>query len=125
MKHHRRISHFSGIAFSVKCGYIVGKVSTEYTAEYTAMHEILLSHGYELVDDAWEARGHRTYVHDGKADNQHMAQLEKKIRPAGWVRAQDQMRMFRHKTTSDIIELEPGGSKIQGHFLHHMKWESM
>ena len=62
---------------------------------------------------------------NGKADREHLVKLEKGIRAAGWVRAPDQMRMFRHKTTADIIELEPGGTKIGGHFLHHMKWESM
>jgi hypothetical protein len=89
------------------------------------MHEILLSHGYELVDDGWDERGHRTYVHNGKPNREHLVKLEKAMRPAGWVRAPDQMWMFRHKTTADIIEIEPGGSKIDGHFLHHMKWESM
>ena len=50
------------------------------------MHEILLSHGYELVDDGWDERGHRTYVHNGKPNREHLVKLEKAMRPAGWAR---------------------------------------
>ena len=74
------------------------------------MHEILLSHGYELVDDAWDAHGHRTYAHNGKADREHLVKLRRGY-VRGWVRAPDQMRMFRHRTTADIIELSPAEQK--------------
>jgi hypothetical protein len=88
------------------------------------MHEILLSHGYKLVDDAWTTYGRKTYVHDDNADRKYLVNLEKTIRAMGWVRSRDQLRMFRHQTTADIIEIEPGGPKIGGHLLHHQKWES-
>ena len=58
------------------------------------------------------------------ADRKYLVNLEKTIRAMGWIRSRDQLRMFRHQTTADIIEIEPGGPKIGGHLLHHQKWES-
>jgi hypothetical protein len=88
------------------------------------MHEILLSHGYKPVDDAWAVHGRRTYVHDDNADREFLANLERTIRVAGWVCSRDRLRTFRHLTTAEIIEIEPGGSDTSGHFLHYMKQES-
>lgn len=85
------------------------------------MHEIFVSHGYKLIDDAWCAHGRLTYIHDDDADRQYLASLRGTIRVAGWVSSQDQLRTFRHLTTNAIIEIEPGGSETNGHFLHLMK----
>ena len=38
-------------------------------------HEVLTVQGYRLVDDAWEARGRRTYLHEEDATCGHMMGL--------------------------------------------------
>lgn len=85
------------------------------------MHEILVSEGYKLIDDAWGKHGRLTYLHNDDADRQFLADLTRTIRVAGWVRSQNELRTFRHPTTDEIIEIEPGGSETSGHFLHLMK----
>jgi hypothetical protein len=87
------------------------------------MHEIFVSQGYKLIDDAWCAHGRLTYIHDDDADRQHLASLARTIRTAGWVSSKDQLRTFRQPTTNELIEIEPGGSETSGHFLHLMKPE--
>ena len=86
-----------------------------------AMHETFVSLGYKLIDDAWRAHGRLTYIHDDDADRQYLGSLGRTIRVAGWVSSPDQLRTFRHPTTNEIIEIEPGGSETNGHFLHLMK----
>lgn len=85
------------------------------------MHDIFVSQGYRLIDDAWHVHGRLTYIHDDDADRQHLLTLTRAVRAAGWEPAQDQLRAFRKPVANEIIEIEPGGSDTSGHFLHHMK----
>jgi hypothetical protein len=50
-----------------------------------------------------------------------MAALTKVLLRAGWEIDQSQLRAFRHQQTGEMIEIEPGGSDVSGHFLHFMK----
>jgi len=84
-------------------------------------HEVLTAQGYRLVDDAWEACGRRTYLHDEDATRGHIVGLAKTLRRVGWEADKNQLRSFRHRGADEIIEVEPGGSETTGHFLHHMK----
>jgi hypothetical protein len=31
-----------------------------------SIHDILIEHGYKLIDDGWHKEGRRTYLHDRK-----------------------------------------------------------
>jgi hypothetical protein len=88
------------------------------------MHEVLVSNGYKLIDDAWGAHGRLTYVHDDDADRQHLAALTRAVALRGWVRSHDELRTYLHPATNEIIEVEPGGAETSGHFLHLMKADS-
>jgi hypothetical protein len=85
------------------------------------LHELLIAEGYKLIDDAWEARGRRTYMHDDNATREFIAGPDKRLRSLGWERDPDKVRAFCHPTTREFIEIEPGGADTTGHFLHHMK----
>jgi hypothetical protein len=85
-----------------------------------AMHDLLISEGYRVVDDAWDDYGRRTYLHDDDAGRGYMAGLAKVLASVGWDRDRGKLREFRHPTTGEIIEVEPGGSETNGHFLHYM-----
>jgi hypothetical protein len=76
-----------------------------------ALDALLISQGYKLVDDAWEGYGRRTYVHDDDATRGYTASLAKVLAASGWGRDRSKMREFRHATTGEIIELEPGGQR--------------
>jgi hypothetical protein len=80
-----------------------------------SFHEVLVSHGYKIVEDAWEKDGRRTYVHDEDATRAHLASLARMLRTVGWDRDPDKVRGFRHATSRQVIELEPGGSETTGH----------
>jgi hypothetical protein len=84
-------------------------------------HEVLTAQGYRLVDDAWEARGRRTYLHAEDATRGHIMGLAGTLRRVGWEMDTNKLRSFRHRGSDEIIEVEPGGSDTTGHFLHHMK----
>jgi hypothetical protein len=84
-------------------------------------HEVLTAQGYRLVDDAWEARGRRTYLHGEDATRGHIMGLARTLRRVGWETDTNKLRTFRHRAADDIIEVEPAGSDTTGHFLHHMK----
>ena len=84
-------------------------------------HDLILTEGYKLVEDAWEKSGRRTYIHDDDASSIQIKRLIEILRSAGWEMDSDKLRSFRHIVNGDIIELEPGGSDTTGHFLHHMK----
>jgi hypothetical protein len=84
-------------------------------------NEVLTALGYRLVDDAWEARGRRTYLHEEDATRGHITGLAGTLGHVGWEMDKSKLRSFRHCGADEIIELEPGGSETTGHFLHHMK----
>ena len=82
-------------------------------------HNLLISEGYKLSEDAWDEHGRRTYLHDDIAT--HFMMLAMTLRRAGWETVTQRLRLFNHRHTGEIIEIEPGGSETRGHFLHHMK----
>lgn len=79
--------------------------------------------GYVPEDDAWDTDGRRTYSHEDDATRAYMTTLTGILGRQGWDRDKGHLRMFRHAATGDVIELEPGGPGVTGHFLHHMKAE--
>ena len=84
-------------------------------------HSLLVSQGYKFIDDAWSEHGRRTYLHVEDATRLYVADLARTLRSKGWEIDRTKLRSFRHSTTDEIIELEPGGSETTGHFLHHME----
>jgi hypothetical protein len=87
-----------------------------------ALHDLLVSHGYWLIEDAWKKRiPRRTYIHDDNATRDYIQKLAKVLASAGWEVHPNVLRAFRHKVRKELLELEPGGSGTTGHFLHHLK----
>jgi hypothetical protein len=84
-------------------------------------HEVLTAQGYRLVDDAWETRGRRTYLHEEDATRGHLMGLAGTLRRVGWEKDKNKLRAFCHRGADEIIEVESAGSDATGHFLHHMK----
>ena len=84
----------------------------------SSLHELLVAEGYKLIDDSWESHGRRTYIHDDDATREFIAGLEKRLRRLGWERHQTILRAFRHPSTGELIEVEPGGAETTGNFLH-------
>jgi hypothetical protein len=84
-------------------------------------HELLLAEGYKLVEDAWKEFGRRTYLHDDDANRDYIKGLARSLQSAGWQIYPRKVRAFHHPGSHHEIELEPGGSEVTGHFLHHMK----
>jgi hypothetical protein len=82
---------------------------------------LLESYGYKLVEDAWKEHGRRTYVHDDDATREHILGLAQLLDREGWVRHPGKLRVFLQPKTGREIEVEPGGSEVDGHFLHHMR----
>jgi len=85
------------------------------------MQELLFSHDYKLVEDAWEAHGRLTYLHEDDATREFIASLARVVGPKGFEPDRSKLRSFLHRASGEIIEIEPGGSETTGHFLHHMK----
>ena len=86
------------------------------------LHDLLVSHGYWLTEDAWKKRiRRRTYIHDEDASREYIMKLAKILASEGWEIHPNVLRAFRHKLRKEMLELEPGGSGTSGHFLHHMK----
>ena len=83
-----------------------------------ALHGVLTSEGYKLVEDAWSTQRRLTYIHDDDADRQHIVNLTGVMQASGWARSQHQLRTFSHQSTDEMVELEPGGADTRGHFLH-------
>jgi hypothetical protein len=81
-------------------------------------HDLLIRHGYKLIDDAWNESGRLTYHHNDDATREFMTGLEKVLRSAGWEAHPNMLRAFHHPESNEIIEIEPGGSETNGHFLH-------
>jgi hypothetical protein len=84
-------------------------------------HELLVSAGYKFIDDAWENSGRRTYLHDEDATREYVNSFARLVEKAGWRKNIRKLRSFRHLRARDEIELEPRGSEVTGHFLHHLR----
>jgi hypothetical protein len=84
---------------------------------------LLIGAGYKLVEDAWNEHGRRTYIHDDDATRSFQKSLITTLSATGWVLEMGKLRSFRHPESGHVIELEPGGSEVNGHFLHHMNKE--
>jgi hypothetical protein len=84
------------------------------------VHDLLLLHGYRLVDDACNQDGRRTYVHDSDATRTRFIRLGGVLRPLGWTIDETKLRSFLNSETGEVIEIEPGGAETTGHFVHYM-----
>lgn len=84
------------------------------------MHDLLLAQGYRLIEDAWSTDGRVTYIHDDDADRGHLADLTKVLGSVGWIKDRGKLRSFTTDVTRERVEIEPGGSDVSGHFLHHL-----
>jgi hypothetical protein len=87
----------------------------------SSIHDLLMSEGYRLAEDAWDADGRITFVHDDSADRSFVRDLARVLRANGWRPDNTRLRVFRNETTGELLEIEPGGSDTTGHFLHHLK----
>lgn len=83
-----------------------------------SLHAVLIDHGYRLAEDAWDTNGRVTYIHADDADRAHLAELVKLLGALGWIKAKEKLRSFTNG--GEEIEIEPGGSDVSGHFLHHL-----
>jgi hypothetical protein len=86
-----------------------------------SLHDLIVSQGYRLVDDAWESNGRRTYLHDEDADRAFLKKLERALQISEWKADRNRLRTFGHRPSGEVIEIEPGGADTSGHYLHHMK----
>jgi hypothetical protein len=89
------------------------------------LQDKLIGEGYRLVEDAWDAEGRLTYIHDDQADRDQLASLIRVLGGVGWEKHNGKLRSFINRQTNEEIEVEPGGSDVSGHFLHHMKLTSV
>jgi len=87
------------------------------------LSEVLEVFGYVPEDDAWDTDGRRTYLNEDPATRAHLRLLGAALSRCGWDLDKTRLRTFRHFATADMIEIEPGGSEVDGHLLHHMKAE--
>jgi hypothetical protein len=86
-----------------------------------SLHDLIVSQGYRLAEDAWETNGRRTYLHDEDADRGFLEELRSALQVFEWKADRNRLRTFGHSGSGEVIEIEPGGSDTSGHFLHHMK----
>jgi hypothetical protein len=84
-------------------------------------HNLLVSQGYRLTEDAWNEHGRRTYIHDDDVARSHITSLSIALRAAGWKNDSEKLWSFVHRDPDEIFEIEPSGAETSGHFLHHMK----
>jgi hypothetical protein len=84
------------------------------------MQLLLEAEGYKLVEDAWDEHGRLTFVHDDDADRQQLNRIAHTLQVAGWEKSKTALRTFKHPASGEIVEVEPGGSDTNGHFLHYM-----
>jgi len=87
----------------------------------SSVHDLLVSKGYRLTEDAWQTDGRRTYLHDDNADRSFFREISRILRGVGWLPDNTVLRTFRNSGTGELIEIEPGGADTSGHFLHHLK----
>jgi hypothetical protein len=86
-----------------------------------SVHNLIVSEGYQLVEDAWETNGRRTYLHEEGADRAFLKKLERTLRSSECKADRNKLRAFGHPGSGEVIEIEPSGSDTSGHYLHHMK----
>jgi hypothetical protein len=79
--------------------------------------------GYRPEDDSWDTDGRRTYIHDDDATRAWITSMGKVLGRQGWERDTTQLRMWRRE--DQMIEIEPAGGDCTGHYLHHMKAETV
>ncbi len=89
--------------------------------QYAQVEQGLTELGYRLVEDSWEKDGRRTYIHDDDVTQQHLNYLFNRLRGTGWTRHRTLLRAFQNDKARTILEIEPGGSGVTGHFLHLLK----
>jgi hypothetical protein len=88
----------------------------------TSTLELLVKHGYKLIDDAWSFNRRLTYQHNDEANKPFISSLAKSLRSAGWEAHPSRLRAFSHPMVANyVIEIEPGGAETSGHFLHYVK----
>lgn len=80
--------------------------------------------GYRPEDDSWDADGRRTYSHDEDATRAYLTTLRGILGRQGWQVFPSALRTFVN-SSGEIIEIEPGGADTNGHYLHHMKAETV
>jgi len=86
------------------------------------VHDLLVSHGYWMTEDAWKKRsGRRTYIHDDNPSREYIMKLAKVLTSTGWELHPNLLRALRHESRRELLKLESGGPGTNGHFLHHMK----
>jgi hypothetical protein len=85
------------------------------------VHDVLVGHGYKLIDDAWITKGRRTYIQDENLSASQLKNIQKVLGNAGWRKDLDAMWILRHPSTGEMLEFEPGGDGATGNFVHHMK----
>jgi len=81
--------------------------------------------GYKPEDDSWDVDGRRTYLNDENADKTFMRVLAGALSRMGWNKHPTILRAFQHWHSHEIIEIEVGGPDTSGHYLHHMKPETV
>src|SRR6266436_5929422 len=69
----------------------------------TSIHEVLIQHGYKLIDDAWSEPARRTYDHNDEANREFIASLAKVLAIAGWETHPNILRAFRRPINSGIF----------------------
>ncbi len=85
------------------------------------IEELIADLGYVPEDDSWDTDGRLTYVHEDDATPVFHRRLRQILAPCGWQQSQRELRVFHHSDGDMMIELEPGGSEVTGHFLHLMR----
>jgi hypothetical protein len=91
-------------------------VELDAGAIVSSTHDLLVSEGYWITEDAWSELGRRIYIHDDDATRSYFVGLTRRLRSAGWEVDRNNIRSLRHRITNEIIELEPGGAGTTGHF---------
>lgn len=97
--------------------------ATSEPASSAAVRKVVHNIGYRLVEDAWRENGRRTYQHGDNANAAYMRSLAEVLEALHWHCAGGAGRRllsFTHITTGEMIEIEPGGAGLSGHYLHHM-----
>lgn len=87
----------------------------------TPLETTLLILGYRPEDDSWDVDGRRTYLHEDDATRAYLTTLRGILARQGWHQDEHALRTYRHESSEEVIEIEPGGSDCTGHYLHHMK----
>jgi hypothetical protein len=84
-------------------------------------HNLLVSQGYRLRDDARNEHGRRTYIHNDDVARSHITSLSMVLKSASWRNDSEKLFSFVHHDPDESIEIEPSGPDTSGHFLHHIR----